>query len=283
MKKTRKVVLSLALAVASITMASCQNVNTNLTTEGVLVVGMECAYHPYNWTETTKSESNVAIENVNNAYAEGYDVQVAKIIAEELNLTLKIKAYEFNGLVSALNVGEIDAIIAGMSPTAERKEAIDFTNDYYTSTHVLLLKTDSKFASGTTLDDFAGARVIGQIGTLYASLVPQMVEHGAIAGVNLDTVPAIVNAILQNTVDLTIVEEPVAKGIIAQYGEDLLTYVKIENEFEVAQEDIMVSIGVRKNFVLTSKINEILTNTLTSERRISLMEEAITKANNLGE
>lgn len=275
--------LAAAFSLVAITsLAGCGNeVNTQLATEGVLVVGMECAYAPFNWTETSKTDSNVAIANVPNAYADGYDVQVAKIIADELGLELQVKALDWGALINNLNTDGIDAIIAGMSPTPERLESIDFTSAYYESTHVLLVQQSSSYASATSLDDFAGAKVIGQTGTLYASLVPQAVEHGAIAGTDLNTVPEIVNAIIHGTVDATILEEPVAKGVVAQYASSStpLTYVKLTNGgFTVADEDRIVSIGVRKGFVLTEQINDVLANVITSDVRNQLMEQAIENA-----
>lgn len=275
MKIRNNFIIATAL-VATISLTSCSSTNTNLAQEGVFIVGMECAYQPFNWTEISSTESNVAIENVNGAYAEGYDVQVAKIIAENLDLELQIKAIEWSGLEAALKSNQIDAIIAGMSPTQERKEHIDFSDGYYQSKHVLLVKKDSIYASATTLDDFNGATIIGQIGTLYATLIPQVVEHGAISGTNLDTIPEIVNAIIKETADVTILEEPVAMGIINQYSE--LTYVSIENAFEVDEEDITVSIGFRKGFTYIEQINEILANKLTLDKRNELMVNAINMA-----
>ena len=275
MKIRNNFIIATAL-VATISLTSCSSTNTNLAQEGVFIVGMECAYQPFNWTEISSTESNVAIENVNGAYAEGYDVQVAKIIAENLDLELQIKAIEWSGLEAALKSNQIDAIIAGMSPTQERKEHIDFSDGYYQSKHVLLVKKDSIYANATSLDDFNGATIIGQIGTLYATLIPQVVEHGAISGTNLDTIPEIVNAIIKETADVTILEEPVAMGIINQYSE--LTYVSIENAFEVDEEDITVSIGFRKGFTYIEQINEILANKLTLDKRNELMVNAINMA-----
>ena len=280
--KIRNLLAATFSLVAITSLAGCgSEVNTQLATEGVLVVGMECAYAPFNWTETSKTDSNVAISNVPGAYADGYDVQVAKIIADELGLELQVKALDWGALINNLNTDGIDAIIAGMSPTPERLESIDFTSAYYESTHVLLVQQSSSYASATSLDDFAGAKVIGQTGTLYASLVPQAVEHGAIAGTDLNTVPEIVNAIIHGTVDATILEEPVAKGIVAQYASSStpLTYVKLTNGgFTVADEDRIVSIGVRKGFVLTEQINDVLANVITSDVRNQLMEQAIENA-----
>ena len=270
----RKLLSILFLVLCLGCLASCGDNDTKPTK---IVVGMECAYAPFNWTETTKTDSNYPISNLGNgAYAEGYDVQVAKIIAEELGLELEIKALAWDALIQNLNTGGIDMIIAGMSPTAERLETIDFTEAYYESTHVLLVKNDSEYASAKKLADFAGATVIGQTGTIYADLVPQAVAAGAVAGNNLATVPLIVNAILNDTVDATIVEEPVAKGICSQYSN--LSYVVLSDGFDVSQEDKVVSIGVRKGYDLTEQINEVLKNVLTESVRVQLMEDAIANA-----
>ena len=273
----RNVLLASLCLIGVTTLASCNNTTSaGLTTEGVLVVGMECAYAPFNWTETEATDSNVEIANLPGAYAEGYDVQVAKILAEELGLQLQVKALAWEALINNLNTGGIDAIIAGMSPTPERLEAIDFTSAYYESTHVLLVQKSSNYASATTLDGFAGATVIGQIGTIYADLVPQTVAHGAIAGNDLATVPLILQAILNGTADATILEEPVAMGICSQY--DNLTYVKLTDGFEVAEEDKVVSIGVRKGFELLENMNTILETKVTKTVRDELMTAAIANA-----
>ena len=110
---------------------------------GTLRVAMECAYEPYNWTETEKkSVGAVAItgEGKEGLYANGYDVQIAQYIANKLGMTLEVCSYEWDSLIPALQSGNVDAIIAGMSPTAEREEEIDFTDVYYESNLVVIYK-----------------------------------------------------------------------------------------------------------------------------------------------
>lgn len=240
--------------------------------DGKLIVGMECDYAPFNWMEESKSDTNVAIANMDGAYAEGYDVQIARIIAEQLGLELVIKSYKWDGLIPALNNNEIDLIIAGMSPTEERKISIDFTAGYYRSTHVVLVRKNSSYANATTLEGFSGAKVAGQVNTIYADLVPQMTAKGAVAGTDLDSVPLLVTALKNNVIDGTILEEPVAIGLCAANPE--LTYVKFAQGFDVAEEDVLVSIGVRKNYSYTSQINDILAS-ITEDQRNALMSAAV--------
>lgn len=108
------------------------------TSKGTLTVAMECAYNPFNWTQT--NDANGAIKYGNGLYANGYDVQVAKFIAAELGMDLKIVSYDFKSMISAVKVGNVDAIIAGMSPTEERLQEIDFTACYYKSELVIIYK-----------------------------------------------------------------------------------------------------------------------------------------------
>lgn len=113
------------------------------TATGTLKIGMECAYQPFNWTETSaKSVGAVAIsgEGKDGLYANGYDVQIAQYVANKLGLKLEVYAIEWDSLLPALNSGTIDAVCAGMSPTAERAEEVDFTQTYYESNLVIIIK-----------------------------------------------------------------------------------------------------------------------------------------------
>ena len=81
---------------------------------------------------------------------------------------------KWEGLVPALTSGKIDMIIAGMSPTAERKQEIAFSSSYYTSEPVLLVKKDSAYASAKSLDDFNGAKITSQQGVYLYDLITQI-------------------------------------------------------------------------------------------------------------
>ncbi len=108
-----------------------------------LKVGMECAYTPYNWTDTdgsTLGAVKISSSGQENLYANGYDVQIARYVAAKLNMNLEIYAIAWDSLIPAVQSGTIDAIVAGMSPTAERKEEIDFSKTYYESNLVVIIK-----------------------------------------------------------------------------------------------------------------------------------------------
>ena len=270
-----KILSILSLLILGLVVAGCGETTTK-DNRPTLKVGMECAYAPFNWTETKKSDTNVPISNFMGAYAEGYDVQMAKLIADALDMKLEVYAIEWGGLIEALNTNQIDLVIAGMSPTAERKETIDFTDKYYSGHHVFVVAANSELANATSFDAFVGKKVSGQTGTIYADLATQAVEKGMVAATNKDTVSQIVLDINNSLVDATIVEYPVALGLCANNSN--LKYVDLgSNVFDVNEEDIIVSIGLRKNYELTSQINAVLAN-ISETQRQELMNNAVNNA-----
>lgn len=110
------------------------------TANGTLKIAMECAYAPFNWTQMSDANGAVPIQGQDGMYANGYDVQVAKYIAAELGMALEVYSYAWDSLIPAVQSGAVDGIAAGMSPTAEREEEVDFTDCYYNSNLVVIIK-----------------------------------------------------------------------------------------------------------------------------------------------
>lgn len=241
------------LGVLSIfTLAGC-----TVEDENELVVGLECNYAPFNWTTSESTATTVTISGVD-AYCDGYDVMVASSLAEELELDLVIRKIEWDGLIPALLADEIDVIIAGMSPTPERSQTVSFTDEYYRSEQVLVVSSVSSYANATSLNDFDGASVIAQMGTLQDGLIDQ------ISNVNhmnpLGDYPSLVAALSSNVSDALVAELPVAQSIVA--SNPGLTIVQLgTNGFVVEDSDVSVSVAVRQEDTeLLESINDVLTN-----------------------
>lgn len=282
----KKVVLTsfLMAFLCSVSLTSC-NQNVGNSTEK-LIIGLECNYAPFNWTENTKTESNYAILDTK-TYAEGYDVQIAKIIAQQLDKELVIKKLEWGALIPSVQNGTIDLIIAGMSPTPSRMIDIDFTNPYYTSEHVLLVESNGAYANISDISELEGARIAGQIGTLYddiAHAIPKVVIGGDKA-----TVPEIISELQTGIIDGTVLELPVALGLVEanqnlrmirfEQGHGFTKLVDEEtNEIrDIVDSDKNVSIGLAKNQDdLKNSINQIL-DSITSDQRNKIMATAVEK------
>lgn len=280
----KKVLLTLVTVLSFIALFGC-NSTTEIQVDqdnydailerGYIVVGLECAYAPFNWTvqDSNAYDSAVMIDGTSN-YCDGYDIQVATAIADGLGVDLVVRAVEWDGLIPSLaESAQIDMIIAGMSPTAERAQTVAFSNEYYNSTHVVVLRTDSEFADATSILDFSGASVVAQMSTIYDDLVVQMTD--ATHENPLSDVPTIVTAINAGTYDATILELPVAIAVCDSNPE--LTYIQFTtgNGFDVSYEDSAVSIAVRQaDVTLLAEINTILA-TINADTRESWMVSAI--------
>ena len=125
--------------------------------DGVLTVGMECAYAPYNWTQMDDSNGAVPISNVPGSYANGYDVMIAKQICEANGWELEVVSSAWDSLVPAVQSGTIDAAIAGQSMTADRMAEVDMAGPYYYATIVCVTTADSPFASAASIADLSEA------------------------------------------------------------------------------------------------------------------------------
>lgn len=243
-----------------------------LETAGVFRIGMEANYAPFNWTQTTNKDGAVEIVNSPGEYANGYDVQVAKRLAEQMNLKLEIVKSEWDGLPPAVMSGKIDAIIAGMSPTAERKQQIDFSDKYYTSDLVLVVKKDSAWSDKKNMTDFAGARVTGQLNTFHYTVIDQI--PGVVKEVAMDNFPAMITAVSSEKIDAYVSERPGAMAAVAANPD--LTFVAFDagTGFDVSSEDTSIAVGLRKDSPLTPEINRILSDFSESERT-AIMQQAV--------
>lgn len=237
-------------------------------TEGKLVVGMECNYSPFNWTQIEENETSVSLGNV--GYADGYDVVIAKRMADALGLELEIKKIAWDGLEPALSAGEIDVIIAGMTATPERKENADFTDPYYASDMVVIVKNDGGLTDIKSISDLSGKKVLGQKNTVYDAVIDQIeaVDHQ----VPLDDYPKMVMALQSGAADALVAEMPVALGVV--YTNPNLAVVRFD-EGQGFDADTSVSIGIKKgNDVLYNKLQDALKE-IPEEERDRIMEDAV--------
>lgn len=262
----KKLFAILSVLAISLSLAACQGTDK----EDVLKVGMECAYAPFNWTQT--DGTNNAVQIGNNSYAGGYDVSIAQKIADELGMKLEIVKTEWDGLLPAVTSGKIDLIVAGMSPTAERKETIDFSDNYYTSDLVIVVKKDGKFASATSLTDFKDAKITAQLSTFHYDVLDQIT--GVDKQTAMEDFPAMIVALQSGKIDGYISEKPGA--IAAATANSDLTYIEFGagKGFTYDENEVSIAVGMKKGSELMDKVNAALKK-ITQEQREQLMKDAI--------
>lgn len=234
-----------------------------------LRVGMEAAYAPYNWQVSEESDFTVPIENVDGAYADGYDVQVAKIIAEGLDMDAVAVKLEFGSLIDALNNGQVDIVCAGMSVTPERESAAAFSDSYVDDDIIMIVKKDSSFAGATTFADLAGASVLGQAATMFDDVIDQIpdVNHMTPA----ETVPMVVENLVNGTCDVITYSKLSAPKLLEVYPDFI--QLEMTDAFTDSVMPDNAAIAKGQDAVLDA-INEIIAG-ITEDDRQSMWNDCM--------
>ncbi|MDR1769020.1 MAG: transporter substrate-binding domain-containing protein [Hungatella sp.] len=284
MKKTiRKIVSTLmAATLAASFLTACGGGNAATGTSAgkeagdkkVLKVAMECSYAPYNWTQPTDANGAVPISGSSD-YAYGYDVMMAKKIADELGYGLEIVKLDWDSLVPAVQSGKVDCVIAGQSVTAERMQSVDFTDPYYYATIVALVKAGGKYENAKSVADFSGATATSQLNTIwYDNCLPQ-VPNADIQPAQ-ESAPAMLVSLSSGRCDLVVTDKPTGQAALVAYPDfKLLDFTGTEGEFKVSDEDVNIGISLKKgNTELKDAMNGVLAK-MGKDDFDKMMEEAI--------
>lgn len=237
-----------------------------------LRVGMDCAYAPYCWTQDDDSNGAVPIAD-SNEYVCGYDVEIAKMICDTYGWNLEVIKVEWDGIILALNSNKIDCIIDGMGVTEERLQSVNFSNYYWSSEQVMVVRKDSQYVNATSLEDFSGAKVTSQLNSMWMDLISQI--PGVDEQPGLNGTPELLVAVSSGKLDATIMGETEAySGCLSNPD---LAIVKFDEGkgFEVALSDCSAGIAVRKtDEELLSQINAVV-DTLDRDKQETMMQQAL--------
>jgi len=217
---------------------------------GVLRVGMECAYPPFNWTqdEATTPDGSKAVKIYgSDYYAYGYDVAVAQKLADELGMELEIHKVEWSSIGISMDAGDYDCIIAGMGRTAEREMSYSFTEPYYYRDNCIVVKKDGPYANVKGLSELngTGCKLTTQLGTGWIPLLDQV--EGAVTGSNYETTSECFMAVSNGVADVCIIDLPTAQSALLT-NDDLMIITFDENDtFTGDEEMVNVCIATKKN------------------------------------
>ena len=248
--------------------------------DGKLTVGMECAYAPYNWTQMDDSNGAVPISNVPGAYANGYDVMIAKRICEAYGWELEIVSSAWDSLTPAVQAQTMDANIAGQSMTADRMAEVDMAGPYYYATIVCVTTKDSKYANAKSIADLAGGKCTSQSGTIWYDTCLSQIE-GAELLAPAETAPNMIMQLQTGSVDFICTDMPTAMGAVALDDNlVILNFSGTDGDFKFASEteraeNVNLGISVLKgNADLKNAIDKVL-SAMTEEHFNILMDQAI--------
>ncbi len=188
-------------APASSTESTAEPVKT--VSEGKLIMATNAYFQPYEYFEGDKIV--------------GIDAEIAEAIAKKLGLTLEIKDMNFDTIITAVNAGDADVGIAGMTVTPDRQLEVDFSISYAKGVQVIIVKEDSAI---TTVDDLDNAEYkigtqLGTTGDIYASDDVENGGYGADRVTGYVTGNEAVTALLGGDVDCVIIDNEPAKAFVA--------------------------------------------------------------------
>ncbi|MEJ8554365.1 ABC transporter substrate-binding protein [Tepidibacter sp. Z1-5] len=226
---------------------------------GKIVLGTSADYPPYEFHKEVDGKDQIV----------GFDIEIAKAIAEDMGVELEIKDMDFGGLLAALNTGTVDFVVAGMTPTDERKEKVDFSEIYYNATQAVVVKTENKDKI-KSMDDLKGKTIGVQMASVQEEIAKDQVKDAQIK--SLSKVPDLMMELKNDKVDALIVELPVAKAYIDKNTDLSLSGITVKDE--TGGSAIAIKKGSQE---LTDQINKTL-DKLVKENKI---EEFVVEATDM--
>ncbi|UXU46569.1 ABC transporter permease subunit [Staphylococcus aureus] len=225
---------------------------------GELRVGLSADYAPMEFEHTVNGKTEYA----------GVDIDLAKKIAKDNNLKLKIVNMSFDSLLGALKTGKIDIIISGMTSTPERKKQVDFSDSYMMTKNIMLVKKD-KVNDYKDIKDFNNKKVGAQKGTEQEKIAQTEIENASIT--SLSRLPDVILALKSGKVEGVVVEKPVAEAYLKQNPKLGISNVKFNEE----EKDTVIAVP-KDSPKLMSQINK----TIKEVKDKGLIDKYMTNAAN---
>ena len=240
-----------------------------------LKVGIECDFAPYNWEESQASDTNQPLVNNKGFYAEGYDVQIAMIVAKRLNAKVEFLKIPWGDMLTALNDGRIDMVVSGMADTEERKKLAAFSDFYapYPTKYTIMVRKDSKYAEGTMLVDFYNARMVGQKGAIMDTLIDQV--YGVTHLPPVDTVPDMFREVDRGNADALVINLESIGSYLSEYPNMMPIEFAQGEGFKLGFSGVCAAIR-KEDVKLLKAFNKVLSG-LSTEERVAIMDQMTAK------
>ncbi len=215
--KSLAFLLAAGLIISLSACAEKNDVMKRVKDRGQIVVGTSADYPPYEFHKSINGVDTIV----------GFDIDIAREIAKDLGVELKIIDMDFGGLLAALNANTVDFVIAGMTPDEERKKAVDFSIIYYEAEQAVLIRAEDK-NNIKTLADLKGKRVGAQQGSIQEEIAKEQISGANV--LSLAKVPDLILELKTKKVDALVMERPVAKNYVKTNPELFITDIKVEDD-----------------------------------------------------
>lgn len=228
---------------------------------GKIVVGTSADYPPYEFHKEIDKKDTIV----------GFDIEIAKAIAKDLGVTLELKDMKFEGLLAALEAGNVDFVISGMTPTEERKQSVDFTKVYYTAIQTVVVRAADK-DKFNTIDSLKGKKVGAQKGATQEKIVKEQMPDSEVKAIG--KISDLMLELKNNKVDALVVEQPVAAAYLSKNKDLVFSDIKLKTE------DSGSAIAVKKN---SPELVEAMNKTLDRLIADKAIDKMVAEANDLVE
>ncbi|MFD1850797.1 ABC transporter substrate-binding protein [Oceanobacillus bengalensis] len=150
-----------------------------------------------------------------NGEFEGFDIELAQLIADELGYELEIEDMGFDGLIGALQSETVDIVMSGMSATEKRRQNVDFSIEYHRSGEMFVSQAD---AGIEVLEDLEGKVVGVQLGTIQEEGADKLSDEYGFEVKKLDDANTLIQELNTNRIDVAYMDKTVAVGYINELG-----------------------------------------------------------------
>lgn len=269
MKKFSKVMVAGVLAASMVFFAGCGGSNNAQEEQNqgdvqetvVLKVGTNAAFEPF---EMMDEDGKTII---------GFDVDLINAIAADQGMEVEMVNMEFDGLVMAVQNGQIDAAIAGMSVTPERQEQVAFSNTYYDAGLNIAVAADNEDINSEA--DLAGKKVASQMGTTGAAKALELQDAGIVADVKLlENINVCMMSLDNGEVDAVIMDIPVNGAYVAANPD----VAKIAAPIESGEPESFAIAVSLENEELLAKLNAGLENVKANGKYMEIYDKYFTAA-----
>ncbi|MDA5541363.1 transporter substrate-binding domain-containing protein [Streptococcus thermophilus] len=244
MKPWKKLLLGLAGIFALTSLAACSSSTNTLDkvkNKGTLTVALNPHFAPFEFKTIQDGKDTIA----------GADIEIAKAIGDELGVKVKFSEMSFDNVLASVQSGKADIAISGISATKERQKIFDFSDTYYDSETVLLVKKDTT-ETYKQISDFSKKSIAVQKGSIQENIAKANLSDANV--VSLTQPGEAINELKSGQVEGVVLEKAIAKGYVDQNSDLTMSDIALKSDSNDAYAVAMP----KGSDDLKTKVNKII-------------------------
>lgn len=230
---------------------------SDIKDKGTMVVALNPEFAPFEFKTLVDGKDTIV----------GADIKIAEAIGEELGVKVKFSSMSFNNVLASLQSGKADIAISGISATPERKKAYNFSEPYYESENVVLIKkTDlDKYTKTTSLD---GLSVGTQKGTIQETVASEQLKGAKVVALTQNG--EMINELKNGQIQAVVLEKPIAEGYVANNDDLTISNITLKND----DADAYAVALPKDDDKLTKKVNKVINELKDSGKIDQFVQDA---------